>query len=78
VTSDGIPLGYEVFAGNRNDASTLAEIVEAMEQKYGRANRKRTDEPGPQTVWLGLQRMHDIALCWQVFGPEAKMENQLV
>jgi len=39
VTTDGIPLGYEVFAGNRNDATTVKEIVEAMEKKYGRANR---------------------------------------
>ena len=39
VTTDGIPLGYEVFAGNRNDATTVEEIVAAMEKKYGRANR---------------------------------------
>jgi transposase len=39
VTTDGIPLGYEVFAGNRNDATTVEEIVAAMERKYGRANR---------------------------------------
>jgi len=39
VTTDGIPLGYEVFAGNRNDSTTVEEIVEAMEAKYGRANR---------------------------------------
>jgi len=39
VTADGIPLGYEVFAGNRNDATTVKEIVVAMEKKYGRANR---------------------------------------
>jgi transposase len=39
VTSDGIPLGYEVFAGNRNDATTVEEIVEAMEKKYGRVSR---------------------------------------
>jgi hypothetical protein len=39
VTHDGIPLGYEVFAGNRNDATTVEEIVEAMEKNYGRANR---------------------------------------
>ena len=39
-------------------------------------NRKnRPDEPGAQTVWLGLQRMHDIALCWDLFGPEAKNEE---
>jgi transposase len=39
VTEEGIPLGYEVFAGNRNDATTVEEIVEAMEKKYGRAQR---------------------------------------
>jgi len=39
VTTDGIPLGYEVFAGNRNDSTTVEEIVEAMERNYGRANR---------------------------------------
>jgi transposase len=39
VTTDGIPLGYEVFAGNRNDSTTVEEMVEAMERKYGRANR---------------------------------------
>jgi transposase len=39
VTSDGIPLGYEVFAGNTHDSKTVQEIVEAMEKKYGQANR---------------------------------------
>ena len=39
VTEDGFPLGYEVFAGNRNDGTTVEEMVAAMEQKYGRANR---------------------------------------
>jgi transposase len=39
VTSDGIPLGHEVFAGNRHDSTTVEEIVEAIEKKYGRANR---------------------------------------
>ena len=39
VTDEGMPLGYEVFAGNRHDAKTVEEIVEAMEAKYGRAQR---------------------------------------
>ncbi|MBI5585166.1 MAG: IS1634 family transposase [Deltaproteobacteria bacterium] len=39
VTTDGMPLGYEVFAGNRHDSTTLEEIVEKMEKKYGKANR---------------------------------------
>jgi len=39
VTDDGFPVGYEVFAGNRNDATTIPEIIAAMERKYGRAKR---------------------------------------
>ena len=57
---------------------TLSEMVRMVAQLGGYINRKRADEPGPQTVWLGLQRMHDMALCWQIFGPEAKTENQFV
>ena len=39
VTTDGIPLGYEVFDGNTHDSQTVETIVRAMEAKYGRANR---------------------------------------
>ena len=31
VTPEGIPIGYEVFAGNRTDVTTLEEIVTTME-----------------------------------------------
>ena len=39
VSRCGMPLGYEVFAGNRTDVTTLAEIIETMEQRYGKAER---------------------------------------
>jgi transposase len=39
VTRDGFPLGFEVFAGNRHDATTLREIVATMEARYGRSSR---------------------------------------
>jgi transposase len=39
VTKDGFPLGYEVFAGNGSDVTTVEEIVETMECRYGKANR---------------------------------------
>lgn len=48
----------------------LQEMVRMVAQLGGYVNKKnRTDEPGPQTVWLGMQRLHDIALCWEIFGP---------
>jgi len=39
VTTDGMPLGYEVFDGNTHDSKTVEQIVLAMESKYGHANR---------------------------------------
>lgn len=39
VTRDGFPLGYEVFDGNRTDVTTVEEIVETMERRYGQAKR---------------------------------------
>ena len=39
VTRCGMPLGYEVFAGNRSDVTTMQKIVETMESRYGAADR---------------------------------------
>ena len=39
VTREGMPLGYEVFAGNRSDVTTVEEIVATMEARYGLAQR---------------------------------------
>ncbi len=39
VSKDGIPLGYEVFAGNRADVTTVEDIVEKVEAEYGSAGR---------------------------------------
>lgn len=39
VTRDGFPLGYEIFAGNRTDVTTVEEMVETMEGRYGKADR---------------------------------------
>ena len=39
VTFDGFPLGYEIFAGNTTDSTTLREIVETMEQRHGAVGR---------------------------------------
>ena len=39
VTKEGIPLGYEVFAGNRHDSTTVETIIEKMESVYGKSDR---------------------------------------
>lgn len=39
VSPEGLPLAYEIFAGNRADVTTVEEMVLMMEQKYGQAQR---------------------------------------
>ena len=39
VSRCGMPLGYEVFDGNRRDSTTVETIVTTMESRYGKANR---------------------------------------
>ena len=35
----GMPIGYEVFAGNRRDSTTVEEVVTTMESRYGKSQR---------------------------------------
>jgi transposase len=54
VTREGLPLGHEVFAGNVADVKTLKQIVEAVERRYGKAQR----------IWVmdrGLSSQKNIA-----------------
>ncbi len=47
VSKCGMPLGYEVFKGNRNDVKTWQDIVTTMEARYGKADR----------IWCGDRGM---------------------
>jgi len=65
VTRDGVPLGYEVFAGNRTDVTTVEEIVTTMERRYGQARRVWVMDRGMASAeniaWLrGSQRRYLI------------------
>lgn len=50
----------------------LGQMVEWVAQLGGYVKGKHRGPPGPQTVWLGLQRMQDFAECWRLFGPAAR------
>jgi len=39
VTTDGYPLGYEVFDGNTADSTTVRKIVEKIEGEHGKSKR---------------------------------------
>jgi hypothetical protein len=50
----------------------LLQMTKIVAQLGGYVNRKTAAPPGPQSIWIGLQRMHDFATCWLSFGPDAK------
>jgi transposase len=74
VTEDGFPLGYEVFAGNRNDATTVDEMVTAMEQKYGRANRVWVMDRGMVSA-ENIARLHRSNASYIVGTPKAMLRR---
>jgi hypothetical protein len=55
----------------------LGVMVKLVARLGGYVERQNSP-PGPQTLWLGLQRVHDFARCWETFGPDAKPPDQLV
>ena len=56
---------------------SLGEMTRLVAELGGYVPRKNSP-PGPQTIWLGLQRSHDFARCWRTFGPGARKDGPLV
>lgn len=56
VSREGMPLGYEIFAGNTTDVTTVQQIVEKMEDRFGKVNRVWVMDRGmvsaENTSWL--------------------------
>jgi hypothetical protein len=52
---------------------TLNQMVKMIASLGGYVVRKNT-QPGTQTLWLGLQRLHDLSTAWNTFGPGAQLE----
>jgi hypothetical protein len=53
----------------------LNEIIRMIASLGGYVPRTKT-EPGTQTLWIGLQRMHDFANCYDSFGPPTRKHCQ--
>jgi hypothetical protein len=47
-----------------NKPPTLREAVRMIAQLGGFLGRKCDGEPGPQTLWRGLRRLHDLGQGW--------------
>lgn len=50
---------------------TLNEMTKIIASLGGYVIRS-SNQPGTQTLWLGLQRLHDLSNAWKAFGPEIR------
>jgi hypothetical protein len=57
-------------------APKLGAMLPMVAELGGYVPRSKSP-PGPQTVWLGLRRVHDFALCWETFGPDARRQKHV-
>jgi Transposase Tn5 dimerisation domain/Transposase DNA-binding len=53
----------------------LNDLIRLIASLGGYVVRPKTD-PGTQTLWIGLQRMHDFANCYDAFGPNSQKSSQ--
>jgi len=52
----------------------LSEVVHLIARLGGYVEHPQ-HEPGPQTLWIGLQRMYDLAWAWEIFGPAGRIRD---
>jgi transposase len=74
VTEDGLPLGYEVYAGNTHDSTTVEGIMNAMEKKYGRSQRVWVMDRGMVSE-ENLQRLRTRGASYIVGTPKAMLRK---
>jgi len=62
VTPDGLPLAYEVLAGNTSDKTTLRSFLEKIQSMYGKARRVWVMDRGiPTEATLRQMRADEVA-----------------
>jgi hypothetical protein len=82
VTSEGLPLAYEVLPGNTADCKTLRMFLDRIEQQYGRARRVWVMDRGiPTEAVLAEMRASDPPVQYLVGTPKgrlSRLEKQLL
>lgn len=80
VTTDGLPLAYEVLSGNRSDKTTLGLFLQKVQSMYGTARRVWIMDRGIPTE-ATLKQMRDDRVAYLVGTPKAtldKLEKDLI
>src|SRR5713226_6332823 len=74
VTPEGLPLAYEVLAGNTADSSTLKAFLARIERQYGKARRVWCMDRGvPTEAVLAQMRASDPPVQYLVGTPKGRL-----
>ena len=74
VTPDGLPIAYEVLAGNTNDSRTLRDFLARIERLYGKARRIWLMDRGiPTEAVLAEMRASDPPVQYLVGTPKGRL-----
>ncbi len=76
VTPEGLPLAYEVLAGNTADNTTLRDFLARIEQQYGKARRTWLMDRGiPTEAVLEAMRRADPPVHYLVGTPKGRLSK---
>jgi transposase len=76
VTPEGLPLAYEVLAGNTSDKTTLRGFLERIERQYGKARRVWLMDRGvPTEAVLAEMRAADPPMQYLVGTPKGRLSR---
>jgi transposase len=82
ITPEGLPLAYEVLAGNTSDKTTLRAFLDRIEAQYGKARRIWLMDRGvPTEEVLSQMRVSDPPVQYLVGTPKgrlSKLEDDLI
>jgi transposase len=74
VTPDGLPLAYEVLAGNTSDRTTLKDFLTKIEKQYGKARRTWVMDRGvPTEEVLAEMRAAETPVHYLVGTPRGRL-----
>lgn len=81
VTPEGLPLAYEMFPGNTADKSTLRDMLQLIQKRYGQAERIWVMDRGiPTEAVLEELRQSEAKVSYLVGTPKGrltKLEKEL-
>jgi transposase len=76
ITPEGLPVAYEVLAGNTSDKTTLKSFLQKIEEEYGRVRRTWVMDRGiPTEEVLEEMRQKEYGISYLVGTPRGRLSK---